>query len=492
MRARFLKHTAIYGSSQALVRGTSIVLLPFYTRVLDPTDYGIMEIVGVAVTLLTLLLGLELAQAVGRFYNDTEDDRLRQSYASSALWFTVLSFSAFALIAVPLAGPISSALLGSHRHADVIRVAAIALVAQGIQYLTLEQLRWRLLPHLHALTSFSSSIVLVGASAAFVLGAHAGVVGIFYGQLIGSSFGAALAVWFGRSSYRARPRPDRIRTLLAFSVPLVPASAAIIFALFVDRIAIRTFMTLGDLGIYGIAYRFATIVSLVMLGVSGAFTPLVLRHHAEETTPAAIADIFRLFACGVVTIFLGLSLFAPWILRVMTTPKYYAAAGLVPPIVLAVTFSSIYVFAPGLLIARRTRAIATINVGAALLNGALVFSLVPIAGLQGAAFATLASFVLSFVTLMTLSQRAYPIAHDWRRLLVPLLVAAGLVALGRVAVDTYAVNASTFGIAAALFVVGLAVTMQQLVRREDLAAVAGRLGAHPRLAVLQRFAAPQR
>jgi O-antigen/teichoic acid export membrane protein len=415
-RTQFFKHSFVYGAAQVLIRGVSLFLLPLYTRVLSPTDYGIMDIIGIAVTFLTTAVSLEISQAVGRHYTEARDSEHRREIASTGLWFTAAAFSACAVLIVLFAPTISQWLLSTSVHADIIRVAGGGLLAQGLLYFTLEQLRWQLKPQYHAVVALAGSLTLIAATAVFVLVLHTGVIGIFYGQLVGNAPAIALALWFGREAYALRFDRNALREMLSFSVPLVPGTAAISAAFMIDRIAVRSLMSLAALGLYGIAYRFATLISLIMIGVNGAFMPLVFRHHRDRRTPRTIADIFRYFVCLATILFLTLTFFSGWILRVMTTPKYYGAADVVPLVVLAVTFSSMSIFAPGLLIAKQTRVVAAINVAATVLNAGLVFALVPYFGLAGAAIGTMVAFGTAFTAQMIMSQRRYPVPHAWRRL----------------------------------------------------------------------------
>jgi O-antigen/teichoic acid export membrane protein len=428
-----------------------------------------METIGIAVAFLTTALPLEISQAVGRFYSDSRAEDERRTIASTGLWFTLAVFLIFAIVPLLSASEVSGWMLASDNRSSIIRVAAVGLVSQGLLYLTMEQLRWQMKPERHALTGVTSTLVLIGVTAALILGFHTGVVGVFYGQLVGNSVAVAMAVWFGRSSYGFRFDSSWLRTMLAYAAPLVPSTAALVVASMVDRIAIRTFMSLAALGIYGIANRFGTVIALVMIGVNGAFMPLVLRHHRDRTTPAAIADIFRYFVCLGTIVFLGMSLFSGWILQVIAPPSFYGAGAIVPLVVLVGAFSSMWVFAPGLVLAKRTRRIASVNIAAAVVNALLVFWLVPLFGLPGAAMGTAISFCAAFVALMVMSQREYPAPHQWLRLAAGFSLAAAAVIGQRVVAHPTPAgeNVYTFLIEAALFVsVGFVVSLLLLDRRE--------------------------
>jgi O-antigen/teichoic acid export membrane protein len=110
-------------------------------------------------------------------------------------------------------------------------------------------------------------------------------------------------------------------------------------------------------------------------------------------------------------------------------------------------------------------------------NAALVFLLIPYLGLVGAALGTAVSFLGAFIVLMVMSQRAYPVPHQWYRLAAAFAVSIAAVVAQRVLLRVVpgAENAQAFLIEVAVFVaVGAAISLLLLDRRE-LAMVVGRV-----------------
>ena len=54
MIKQFVKDSAVYGLTTILARGISFLLLPFYTRVLMPEEYGIIAVSYTHLTLPTI------------------------------------------------------------------------------------------------------------------------------------------------------------------------------------------------------------------------------------------------------------------------------------------------------------------------------------------------------------------------------------------------------------------------------------------------------
>jgi O-antigen/teichoic acid export membrane protein len=427
---QFLKDSAIYGAASILVRSVSLVLVPLYTRVLAPEDYGVVDILTALTGFVAVTVSLEISQAVARFFTDSDDPNERQGYASTSFWFSFCAYSAFLAVAAFLAAPLSVGLLGVDGLAGVFRVAAAATWLSGLFYLVQSQLRYSLRPVQFAIASLVFSFVSIGVSAILVLYLRQGVVGVFAGQVVGGVSGLVVALVLSRDVYRFRFDRDKLAEMLRFSLPLVPSSVAVIVTLYVDRIAINELMTLRDVGLFGVGYRLSSLTALLMVGFVGAPTPLIYAHYREPGTPGELARIFRLFTALALLTCLGLALFARDVLAVVTTPDYVPGAVVVPLLAPALLLASMYIFAPGLGIARRTRQIAAINIAAAILNTILNFALVPILGIVGAATATLLSSASLFGANMVASQRLYPVPHDWPRLALAVIASVALFGIG--------------------------------------------------------------
>jgi O-antigen/teichoic acid export membrane protein len=380
--------------------------------------------------LVHLIIALEISQALARFYSDAKSKADQITYASNALWFTLGTYTLFGILCYALAPQLTPAFLTESVPPTIFRVALLSIWSMGLFYLIQNQLRWQLNPRAYAIASLINTFVTIGSTIALVLIAHLGVVGVLWGQFIGNSVGAGLALYFARHSFRFTFDAAKLKEMLRFSIPLVPSGIGVFIALFIDRIAIKQLMSIADVGVFGVGYRLTSPMSLLMVGFQGALTPLVYTYYQVATTPAEIARIFRYFVALALLGWLGLSLFAGKILQIFATPAYYEAANVVPLLAAATLLSNMYIFVPGLTLAKKTKHIALINLSAATLNTVLNFTLIPIWGLVGAAMATCLSAACAFGAQMFYSQKCYFVPHRWRALGLGLIVAVGLAAIG--------------------------------------------------------------
>jgi len=426
MLRRFLRDSAIYGLAGILVRSVSLLLVPVYTRILSPTDYGIVDLVTVFTAFVGVTVALEIAQALARFLPDADTAEERSQYASAALWFTLSGYAAFTVVAVAFASPLAALLLDSAERRDLILVALPLVVGSGVFYLLQSQLRFELRPTQFAISGIVYSGTGIAASVLLVAGLRIGVAGVFLGQAIGALVGIAVAGAWARHTYRLAVDFGTLREMVRFSLPLVPSSVGVMIALYVDRIAIKELLTLHDLGLFGIGYRMASVVMLLMIGFQGALTPLIYAHYRDPKTPGELARIFSFFITVALGVCLVLAVFAGEIVRLAAPPVYWDGAAVVPLLAPALLLSSMYVFTPGLAIAKRTGVISAISLLGAGLSTGLSFTLVPLLGIRGAAASTLVGAATVFALSMIASQRHYPVPHPWGRIAIASLAGLGI------------------------------------------------------------------
>ena len=474
MLNRLLRHTVVYGIAGILSRGIAIILMPIYTRVLAPEDYGALDLLTVFATLANYIVAAEITQGVARLYPEARSETDKQQLASTSLWFCAVAYALFALTALVFSAPLTELLLGSDKWRRLFEVAVVAIASNGVFYLFQNLLRWQMQPRRYAIASLVYALVSAFAAVYLVVVAQSGVVGIFLGQIVGAISGVACSWWYSRQSYRFMFAGKQLWKMLAFSLPLVPSSIAVYLAVYIDRITIKEFMTLDDVGIYGVGARIASVVTLLMMGIQGALTPLVIQNHASPSTPQELARIFRYFFATAMPLLLFLGIFSRELVWLFATPGYYGAWSVIPVLALSTLISGMYIFAPGLFILKKTWVFAVINALAALANLGLNVLLIPRIGIMGAALATLITAVAAFSSYMAFSQRLYPVPHDW------LKIAAGCAISGIIVLASLQANgAATISIGgillkAVVLLFAAAATAWVLLGREEISALLSR------------------
>ena len=214
--------------------------------------------------------------------------------------------------------------------------------------------------------------------------------------------------------------------MLQYSIPLVPASVSMFMLTYVDRLMVQKYLGLHELGVYGIAVRVASIVSLVVIATQNSLHPLIFNRFNASESPREIATIFRVYIGALLMFCLGVSLFAQELLLVFTAPQYFAAAGLVVFLAPSLALAQMYIFTPGMHLYKRTGTIMLISCASAAVKVAGNVALIPVLGVTGAAIASLFSYLAFFSLYALFSQRLYTIPYEWKRIVTASSAILGL------------------------------------------------------------------
>ncbi len=406
MIRELFKDSLIYGASAILSRGLSIITLPIYARILAPADYGVLDMVMVVGTLANLIVALEINQALLRFINDADSGK-RRVMASTALWFTIGAYSLVLFLALPASPWLCRQLLSDLRYLGDFQISLFAIGVNGIFYLLQGQLRFELRSRDYAAASiiYALTTLVLGIT----LGKLLGLKGIIASQLAAALLASAFSMSRLSGRYGLLFSVKQLRSMLRFSMPLVPSGLATFLTLHANRIMLNSLAGLGSVGLFGIGARIAGATSLLIVGLQTALTPLIYTHYRDPQTPRQLATITHGFVAVSFTCCLFLGLYAPEILSALVPPAYRDASRLVLMLSVGTLFGQMYIFFPGIAIAKRT----TLQLAIFGITGvvALVANwfLIQAYGAPGAAAATLLSSSVFIVLWIIISQRLYPL-----------------------------------------------------------------------------------
>src|SRR5438552_18779962 len=135
---------SVYGASSILSRSIAFLLLPLYTRVLTPQEYGIRAMVSLGTEVIALMVAFGLKEAINRFYTGADSDGVNPNHAASTGILAhgaliALGTSAGFVFAPWLAGP----LLGDATLAPYLRLGLIGSFFAHVQESALVYVRAR-------------------------------------------------------------------------------------------------------------------------------------------------------------------------------------------------------------------------------------------------------------------------------------------------------------------------------------------------------------
>lgn len=417
----FWRDGVIYAAGAVLSRGLGLLTLPLVVRTLTPAEYGALDLITTFGVLVNLVVPLEISQALARFWNERDTGAPRRRLAGTAWTFTLAGHAAFVGVCMLGAVPIAQTLLGDADYASAVRAGSCAIAFNNAFCLLQNQFRWELRPRAYAAATFGYALANLALLVIFIWGLGARLEGVLWAQAIAAAGACAVAFALLRHSFAVGIARDDLATMLRFSLPLVPAGIAVFTSFYINRFMLNALGTLHDVGLFGFASRLASIVTLVLIGIQ-AITPLVYAHYHEPETPARLARLLEGFSALALAACLALGLFSAELVLLLATSDYVDATPMVTWLCVASVLAQLYIFTPGIAIAKKTHWQLLVTLGSAFTGVTLNLLLVPAWGVRGATFATLCAGAVFFGAWAVASQKLYPLPVRARQ----LAVAAGL------------------------------------------------------------------
>jgi O-antigen/teichoic acid export membrane protein len=415
---KFVVSVMVYSVAMLIARTGQVAMLVIFPLLLSPTQYGALGLF-VAISALVNLLPLEVSQGLARHLSEASPEE-KLLYSGTAWRFTIGVLAVAAVLALVWSHPLSRLVTSQAGILPAFYGAIAFFFATTALYFTQAQFRWEMRPRDFLWASIAQAALPFGLALAGALLAADRLAGVLLGQAAGLGLILAWSIWRLRRSLLGRFDLAKLIEMLRFSLPLVPGSFAIFLGVYAARLVINDKMALADVGLFTFASQIATIPSLAILGVQAALTPYVITHFRAPETPELVGRLFEVVVAGGLWLSLIFGLGAGPAIERFGNPAFAPATALVLILAPAYLMQNLYIFGPGFIIARRTVEQMWVSIGGGVAAVGLSYWFVSIAGLVGAALATLGSALLFLGSWLFLAGRHYPIPIRWARIAAAL------------------------------------------------------------------------
>lgn len=415
-----LKHSSVYMIGQILTRLASVLLLPLYTHMLLPADYGTMAILDLTAAILSTFLASGMVSAITRHHFDDDDTKHQDR-----VWWTGMTMVGSVATVICLAMYFGRQIL-----ADVTLGETIA---QGAWFYTLTILtlwltvigmildaylrviKWS---GVFVVISMGRLIFNIGVNVWFLVGLGWGVEGLLIGNLLSTLLHtSALAVVFLKTRGGFSISQTIGREMLRFASPLVFAAIAGMLMHEMDRIFLRLWDGLDSVGLYSLAHKIGFAVhTLCLLPFLSIWHVAMYDIERLPDSKLLFGKVFGWFTSGLGILLLGASLTVHPILPMLTPDTYGRAIDLISVILLGFyVFALSFMFEVPSLLTKRTRLMVPGAIVGVIVNAVANMVLVPIIGGWGAAWAGVLTYAAYSATVLYCCRRAMVIDYPWLR-----------------------------------------------------------------------------
>jgi O-antigen/teichoic acid export membrane protein len=435
---RLVNSLAAYQVADLVSKFMAVLLLPVYTRYISPAGYGVVELLGNGVILISILVRFGMIESFLRFYYSDEDQGRRDALARRSVLFLIVTTTIASVVLAIFAAPLSKIVL-SYRAPTTFRIAVLGLWAFTNLELAYALLRVDERLRAYAIASLTNVAITIVSSVVLVVVLHDGAQGLLLGNY-GASAIVLLALWWTMRDrlFAHHPLVEQTGALLRFGLPTVPAEASVYALSIVDRYYIYHDRSPTLAGLYSIAVKLAGAVAFIVRAFQYAWPPLAysIKDDAEAARLYGLVTTYYLLVSGMVVA--GLTLLGRWVLRILASHAYFDAYRALPWVSLGWAMYGLWVVF--LVIAGRAK-VTTRNFPAALAglaaNVVLLLVLVPRYGIAGAGVALCGAYVVMIGFMHLLIRRAFAARFEWLRLLRLTVVLGGMSAAGDLLLPTH-------------------------------------------------------
>jgi O-antigen/teichoic acid export membrane protein len=427
-----LRGSSVYSVAVIVPKIASLLLLRLYTSYLTTSDYGIMELIELTVSLAGLLLGSNLASGFLYYYFQSDSREARNSTLSSAMIGAALVGAVVASAGALMAAPLSRLVFHTPAYASYLRIAFASFgltlpMEIGYAYFRVLDRAW---------TYVGATLVGLALSITFnvllLAVAGWGIRAILVSTLIST---ASLAVLMGVFAFRHAGlvfRPRAFVRILRYSIPVGLGTGSQFLLHFSDRFILLRYVSMSQLGIYSLAYKFGMLIGFIQLPYANYWTSQMYKLLPSEGGNVVYKRVFTYvvtvltYATVVITVAAGPAL------HILVTAPYRGAAHLIPWLAAAYViraagdhFRCVY-FVQG-----RPGLDAKVLWAAGLTCVAASLLLIPRYGVWGAVASTIIGFATLAVVGYFTTKRMYVFQLEWRRVLLAVSLGAVLCVAAR-------------------------------------------------------------
>lgn len=434
-----LKQFLVYGIGNIAQTALSIILLPLYLRLFEPSQYGVISLLTVVTSVLALFASVGITTGLFRLYYEAEKGEKKKLVGSTFLWY-LLGGSLIGAILSTQAPALSQLLFHGGDYTYSVRLLGVFFFLSMLQIVPFSVLQLEKRSGLYVGFSLSRFLIDFGLKLYFIGFLGRGIAGYFESSIV-----AYLAVFCCMAPLVLKYVSFSINTsylkqLLRLGAPFIFAGIAVWVMTSSDRLILNHFSGAGAVGVYSLAYAFAGIFTVLLSSpISLLIDPFFFSYAAymsDEEKKKLLGKILTYLFLASGVLYLAISLGIGDVLNIFTflfkaKEGYLEATKLVPLLTLAPMLYLISTSATlAALQAKKPEFISIVCCITAAVSVGFNFALIPIIGIWGAAATSAVAYMLFAVLCYWWSHRVFPVSYNWWSIIKGLFFLGVAFALG--------------------------------------------------------------
>lgn len=423
----FAKNVGLLTIANFGTKFLSFFLVPLYTSVLTTAEYGIYDLVNTTIGILIPVLTQNIVDAVLRFSIGSGDG------ASKVLGIGLRHLLiSLVPVCIFLGANYAVCFLPSIRELSLL--IFLMYLSQALSGMVLYYARGANRFGDIAVSSVFCSVITLCLNVVFLVFLKWGLPGYFVANIVGpllqSIFLLVRVGFHGASPVRVDKGLER--SMLEYSRPLVANSAAWWVNNVSDRYIVTFFCGLSANGIYSLASKIPSILSIFQTIFNQAWTISAVEEFDPEDSNGFFSGMYSVYNCGMVVLCSAIILMDVPLAGFLYSGEFFKAWEYVPFLTIAIVFGAVSGYVEGIFAAvKDSKRCAQTTVVGAVSNIVINLALVPLIGPLGSAIATAACYGLTWYLRMRALRDYIHLHIDYRRdyISYAILVAQGVLLL---------------------------------------------------------------
>lgn len=382
------KNTIILTIGKMCTQFISFLLLPLYTSILTPDEYGIVDVLTSYVSLLLPLVNWQLDQGIFRFILDIRNDEKE----IKKLFSNIFIVNLIQCIILTLFFLTFSSLI----HSEYKYYLLLNIILNIFSSLFMQLSRGLGKMTQYSVSSFFTAVSTIIFNVIFIAFLDFGPHGMFISTLLGIFINClylffSIKIWkyieFKKIDFQL------IKDVCDYSLPMVPNQISGWVLSTSDRLIISKFLGITANGIYAVSNKFSNLVSTFYSFFNMAWIETVSLHYNDEDRDNFISEMIDMVFNIFISMCIVIIAIMPFIFNFMINANYDSAYYQIPILLISVIFQILLGLYSAIYIAlKKSTVIAKTTMIGAIINIVVHFMLIKYMGLYAASISTLISY----------------------------------------------------------------------------------------------------
>ena len=413
-----IKNSFLFAIGSIGSKAISFFMLPLYTRMLTTSDYGQLDILQTTISLLIPLVTFQVVEAVFRFSVDMRDKDSASKVLTNGIFLCLIG-----MLITLLLFPIFNNFEPFATYTTMFYLIMFLTIFHGIikQFVRgLEKIK----------TFVAADLIYTGSfvtfNIVFLVNLRMGLRGYFLSMVLAHLVAIIVLIIFGNVFKYLNLKSFNkklLKTMLIYSIPLIPNGLMWWVMNVSDRYILTYFLGFDATGIYSVSYKFPSLITLMNSIFFMAWQLSAMQEYGKEGYDNFYKNIFGVLSSFLLLITAVVLLILKPLMSVFVADAFYESWKYVPLLLVGTVFQAFSsFFGTNYTASKKTKGAFTTSVYGAIVNIGINLLLIPIWGIQAAAFSTMLAYLTMWLLRLFDTKKFVKIKIDWKSLIFSIVL----------------------------------------------------------------------